>query len=387
MRTPVVYENIRPFDPEELPQVFDRLLADPQFSAVLNHLYPDVPRPMLEKKMRSCTDTLSFQKAFSYVFLKDLLQKRSKGATFDASVLDKTKRYTFLSNHRDIVLDAAFLSVFLIDAGFDTTCEVAIGDNLLATPWIKDLARLNKSFIVQRSLPPRQMLEASKRLSEYMHFVVREKRDNVWIAQREGRAKDSNDRTQPALLKMLAMGGEGNCIERWQQLHIVPLTISYEYDPCDYLKAREFQLKRDNPDWKKSAADDVISMQTGIMGYKGRIHFHCGPSIDRWLSTLDPELSKAELPLLVAKYLDGEIYKNYCLYPSNYVADDLLTGENRWEKYYSDDDRREIESYFEAQLAKIDIENKDEDYLRERLYTMYANPLRNHCMVTGLHLV
>lgn len=277
MNIPSVYDDIRPFEPDELQDVYKRLLDNEQFRQVLAYLYPGVPAEAIGAKMMQCKTNLEFQLAFCYGFLKNLMAKASKGWDMDTTDVDVTKRYTFVSNHRDIVLDSALLDVLLYDAGFKTTCEIAIGDNLLSLPWVKDLVRLNKSFIVQRSLAPREMLLASKKMAEYMHFVIKEKNDNIWIAQREGRAKDSNDRTQPSILKMMAMGGEGSPVERLMQLHIVPLTISYEYDPCDFLKAAEFQLKRDVEGWKKSAHDDVVSMQTGIMGYKGRVHYHYAP--------------------------------------------------------------------------------------------------------------
>ena len=206
--------------------------------------------------------------------------------------------------------------------------------------------RINKSFIVERSLGIREMLAASKRLSEYMHYVINVKHDNVWIAQREGRAKDSDDRTQPSILKMMAMGGEGTVVERLKQLHIVPLSISYEYDPCDYLKAREFQLKRDVPGWKKTRQDDVESMRTGIMGYKGRVHYHCAPCIDEWLDTLPPDMPKGELFDTVAAHIDSEIHRNYRLYPSNYIAADMLDGTSfAKEGKYTEADRQQFEAY------------------------------------------
>ena len=242
------FDAIRPFEPEELPAAYERLLGDRQFQQVLDYLYPQVTHEQIGEKMRACRNNLEFQKAFSYGFLKKLMAQASKGMDINVESIDPKRRYTFVSNHRDIVLDSALLDVLLIDAGFDTTCEIAIGDNLLSLPWVKDLVRINKSFIVERSLSPRQMLAASKRMGNYMHYVIGQKNDNVWIAQREGRAKDSNDRTQPAILKMMAMGGEGSVCERLKQLHIVPLSISYELDPCDYLKAREMQLNATSKD-------------------------------------------------------------------------------------------------------------------------------------------
>ena len=363
------FDAIRPFEPQELPAAYDRLEQDDQFRAVVAYLYPQVPLEAIMQKMRTCKTCLDFQKAFCYPFLKDLMTKASKGFDIDIESIDVSRRYTFVSNHRDIVLDSALLDVLLIDAGAGTTCEIAIGDNLLAAPWIKDIVRINKSFIVERSLGIREMLAASKRLSEYMHYVINVKHDNVWIAQREGRAKDSDDRTQPSILKMMAMGGEGTVVERLKQLHIVPLSISYEYDPCDYLKAREFQLKRDVPGWKKTRQDDVESMRTGIMGYKGRVHYHCAPCIDEWLDTLPPDMPKGELFDTVAAHIDSEIHRHYRLYATNRVAAGAES---------TDEEKAVFAHFIDTQLAKIQLDQPDIPFLRERLTTMYANPLRNH---------
>lgn len=382
MKTPSIYDDIRPFDPEELPAAFERLLSDAQFQQVLGYLYPGVPLGAVKTKMMACKTNLEFQLAFCYGFLKDLMAKASKGFDMNVEAVDVTKRYTFVSNHRDIVLDSALLDVLLYDAGFNTTCEIAIGDNLLSLPWVKDLVRLNKSFIVQRSLSPREFLMASKKMAEYMHYVVGEKNDNIWIAQREGRAKDSNDRTQPSILKMMAMGGEGSPVDRLRQLHIVPLAISYEYDPCDFLKAAEFQLRRDVPGWKKTALDDVNSMRTGIMGYKGGVHYHCAPCIDGFLDNLSPDIPKAKVFDIIAEHIDKEIFRNYRLYPSNYIALDMLEGNEAHAGRYTAEDKAAFEKYLQGQIARIDIPNKDEAFLRERMLTMYANPARNSLAVT-----
>lgn len=382
MKTPSIYDDIRPFDPEELPAAFERLLSDAQFQQVLGYLYPGVPLEAVKTKMMACKTNLEFQLAFCYGFLKDLMAKASKGFDMNVEAVDVTKRYTFVSNHRDIVLDSALLDVLLYDAGFNTTCEIAIGDNLLSLPWVKDLVRLNKSFIVQRSLSPREFLMASKKMAEYMHYVVGEKNDNIWIAQREGRAKDSNDRTQPSILKMMAMGGEGSPVDRLRQLHIVPLAISCEYDPCDFLKAAEFQLRRDVPGWKKTALDDVNSMRTGIMGYKGEVHYHCAPCIDGFLDNLSPDIPKTKVFDIIAEHIDKEIFRNYRLYPSNYIALDMLEGNEAHAGRYTAEDKAVFEKYLQGQIARIDIPNKDEAFLRERMLTMYANPARNSLAVT-----
>ena len=371
------FDAIRPFEPEELPEVFERLLGNAQFAQVVAYVFKDVPFDMLAQKMRACKTNLEFQVAFCYPFIKGLLQKASLGCDMNVDAIDMEKRYTFVSNHRDIVLDSALLDVLLVDAGCKTTCEIAIGDNLLSLPWVKDLVRINKSFIVERSVSLRQMLLSSKRLSDYMHLVIAQKHDNVWIAQREGRAKDSNDRTQESIIKMMVMGGEGSLVERLKGLHIVPLAISYEYDPCDFLKAQEFQLKRDIADWKKGPMDDVVSMQTGIMGYKGHIHYDAAPCIDAWLDTLDPDMPKADFFKAVATHIDEEVFRRYRLYPSNYVALDELEGTTAHADRYTAEQKAQFDSYIAQQMAKIQLPDKDEAFLRERLLTMYANPARN----------
>lgn len=371
------FDAIRPFEPEELPEVFERLLGNAQFAQVVAYVFKDVPFDMLAQKMRACKTNLEFQVAFCYPFIKGLLQKASLGCDMNVDAIDMEKRYTFVSNHRDIVLDSALLDVLLVDAGCKTTCEIAIGDNLLSLPWVKDLVRINKSFIVERSVSLRQMLLSSKRLSDYMHLVIAQKHDNVWIAQREGRAKDSNDRTQESIIKMMVMGGEGSLGERLKGLHIVPLAISYEYDPCDFLKAQEFQLKRDIADWKKGPMDDVVSMQTGIMGYKGHIHYDAAPCIDAWLDTLDPDMPKADFFKAVATHIDEEVFRRYRLYPSNYVALDELEGTTAHADRYTAEQKAQFDGYIAQQMAKIQLPNKDEAFLRERLLTMYANPARN----------
>jgi len=357
MKIPAEFDCIRPFEPEELPEVYDRLLSVSQFQKVLAYLYPGVPLDNIAAKMRACKTNLEFQKAFCYPFLQQLVVKQSLGCDMDAYNINIKNRYTFVSNHRDIVLDSAFLDKLLIDVGFDTTCEIAIGDNLLTLPWVKDLVRVNKSFTVERALHSVEMLKASKRMSEYIHFAINVKNENVWIAQRQGRAKNSNDLTQPAILKMMVMGGEGSIVDRLVQLHIVPLAISYEYDPCDYLKAREYQLRRDIPFWKKTPGDDMESMSTGVQGYKGHIHYHCAPCIDDWLQTLDMEQPKNKLFDEIAAHIDREIHRGYHLYAVNYIALDMIQNTKLYLEHYTDEQYKQFEEYIASRLDLIDIEN------------------------------
>jgi len=282
-----------------------------------------------------------------------------------------------MSNHRDIVLDSAILDYFLVNDGFSKTVEIAIGDNLLIYPWIRTLVKMNKAFVVKRGLSPKETLRSSIHMSQYMHFAINEKHENIWIAQREGRAKDSNDRTQESVLKMLTLGGpaEGkstrDIIENIRHMNIVPLAISIEYDPCDYLKAKEFQQKRDIPGWKKSKQDDLDNMKIGIWGKKGHVHYEAAPCINEWLDTLDADkIERTDIYRIIAEHIDSEIHKNYRIYPANRAALAELEGEKA--------DVPEFEQYLQQRISMTGLDNPDKAFLRERILTMYANPLRNY---------
>jgi len=374
----VEFDEIRPYHDEELPQVLEELIADPMFRQVVGAVMPGVPFEAWSQKMRACKTKQDFQKAFCYGILKKLETEATDGVSLDYTALSAGKgaAYTYISNHRDIILDSGFLSVLLVEQGMDTV-EIAIGDNLLIYPWIKKLVRVNKSFIVQRALTMRQMLAASACMSRYMHYTIGEKKQSIWIAQREGRAKDSNDRTQDSVLKMLAMGGEGDAVDRLMEMNIAPLAISYEFDPCDFLKAQEFQLKRDVADYKKTSADDLLNMRTGLFGYKGRVHFQMAACINDELAKLDRSLPKPEFFTRVSALIDQRIHANYRMYPNNYIAHDLLEGNENFASCYTAEEKQRFVSYLEKQLERVTIPNKDVDFLRRMMLLMYANPLKN----------
>ena len=384
------FDEIRPYEAGEMQQAFDELINDRQFSLVLKGFVPWLPKSvrngLLKLAFIGVKTPLDFQQRFMKPVVKWIIRKHTDGCTFNEKLLprDKSLRYTFVSNHRDIVLDSAFLDVMLVDAGYPTTVEIGIGDNLLIYPWIKRLVRMNKAFTVRRGLSLRETMAASQLMSRYIHHAVTEKKENIWIAQREGRAKDSSDHTQDAVLKMLAMGSSatsGLPADNLRDLNIVPLTISYEFDPCDYLKAQEFQQKRDNPSFKKSRQDDLDNMKTGIFGYKGRVRYTCAAPINTWIDELS-DLPKTEWFKILAERMDCEIYRGYTLYPCNYIALDELEGTNTHVDHYTKSDQERFEKYLAGQLAKIQLPNKDEAFLRERMLTMYANPLRNYLNAT-----
>ncbi|RRD76941.1 acyltransferase [Alloprevotella sp. OH1205_COT-284] len=382
MKIPAEFDDIRPVADHEIRENFEALLRDRLFMQVMRGFVPWLPKGWIRGFFRltswGVNSALGFQKRYMLRIMHLLIRKTTRQLTFDCEALpEKRAGYSFLSNHRDIVLDSAMLDVLLIDAKFPNTVQIAIGDNLLIYPWIKRLVRMNKAFIVHRSLSPKELLTSSRLMSRYMHFVIGTGEDNIWIAQREGRAKDSNDRTQPSVLRMMAMGSDAPPTESLRNMHIVPLTISYEYDPCDYLKAKEFQQKRDQPNFKKTKQDDLDNMRIGIFGKKGRVHYHLSPCIDTWLDEYK-DLSAKECFEAVAERIDREIHKGYRLYPGNYVAADLLEESERFADRYSEKEKHTFEQYLQNRLDLIEIENKDEAFLRRCILTMYANPLYNH---------
>lgn len=391
------FDEIRPYSDEEMSQAFNGLLGDRQFNHLMKAIAPWFPRSLRNALLRLMFHGVKSAQDFQIRFMKPIvnfiIRRKTTGLTFGYSVsISRHGRYVFLSNHRDIVLDSAFLDVLLFNNKFDRTVEIGIGDNLLIYPWIKTLVKLNKAFTVRRGLTTHEMMRSSVMMSQYIHFAVNEKLENIWIAQREGRAKDSDDRTQDSVLKMFCLGapesltkGEGitqgaAVINALRHLHIVPLAISYEYDPCDYLKAEEFQFKRDVKGWKKSKQDDLNNMKTGILGKKGHVHYEAAPCIDSWLDTLDASLPKKEVFRLVAEHIDREIHSRYRLYPCNWIAMDELDGTDN-SAHYSAKDKKTFESYLQGQLAKVKVPNPDIPYLRERILTMYANPARNKTSV------
>jgi len=372
------FDEIRCFNNEEVQVVLERLTNEKQFMKVLSTIYPLLPKEHIKQRLLSFRSNYAFQKEMVYPFLQYLEANMTKG--IDLNGLDKidvAKPYLYISNHRDIILDSAFLCDKLIERGMNTV-EIAIGDNLLIFPWIEDLVRVNKSFIVKRGLSARQILESSQRLSAYIAHTINDKKQSIWIAQREGRAKDSNDRTQESLLKMFNMSGSGNFTENLAKLNICPLSISYEYDPCDYLKAKEMQLRRDEPCFKKQPQDDLLNMQTGVMGYKGKVVYEITGDINRELEAIANKTSNRNEQIeLVAKLIDKRIHANYSIFAINKIAYDLIKSESRFENEYTTMEKLDFEKYLSLQIAKIDIENRDDDFLMSKLLEMYANPLIN----------
>lgn len=379
------FDEIRPYEEGEMKQALNDLLADRHFNKMMQGMVPWLPKGIRNgffKLMFIGVKTpLDFQLRFMKHVVRYVLRKYAHGYSFDHKSISNKGNYLFISNHRDIVLDSAILDLMLHEAHFPTTCEIALGDNLLIYPWIKILVRMNKAFIVRRSLKAKEMLESSVLMSRYMHYSITEKKENIWIAQREGRAKDSSDHTQDALIKMLSLGGQtGVFMDNLKEVNLLPVSISYEYDPNDYLKAREFLLKRRDPGFKKSQRDDLFSMETGLLQFKGKVHFQMTPRINQKLEQIGDFKDTNEAARHVSRIIDQAIHRSYEIFEVNYIAFDILNKTQRFARKYTAEQKEQFIDYLNAQLDKVDVTDvttEEREYMMTLMLTMYSNPLKN----------
>lgn len=369
------FESIRPYEDHEVQTVFNRLKNEESFLRLIGFLYPDSPPTLFLDSLKNVSTIRQFQEEVISAYVIDIIDKTTNGVTVEGlDNLNQDVAHLFISNHRDIILDPAILNVLLFKNGANTT-EIAIGDNLLIYPWITDLVKLNRTFIVKRNLPLKQMLESSRLLSQYIRYTLTEKKHSIWIAQREGRSKDGNDRTQVSLLKMLNISGQESIMKNFKQLNIVPVSISYEFDPCDYLKAKEFQLKRDDPNYQKTKDDDLMHMGTGLRGRKGRVHFAFGKPLQEELNPIDALTVKNDQFSALAEIIDSHVHQNYKLWPSNYIAWDIFNNSCQYSDNYSDEEKAIFLEYVEDHISRIP--EMDRDFIFNSLMEMYANPLEN----------
>lgn len=382
------FDAIRAYTNSEIEEVVTQLLQDPELCSILPQVMGNISHEQLQQRASQVHTVAEFKTQLVLPALHNILKKTSfsltsSGKSLIRPLLESGKKCLFISNHRDIVLDSALLNVVLYENQLGMA-RIAIGDNLLIRPWIRHLVRACDAFIVKRTPSVREMLQESLKLSEYIRRTLLLREESVWIAQREGRAKDSDDRTQTAMLKMLAMSGRSSLPDSLIDLHIVPLSITYEYDPCDYLKAEEAFRKKLDPTHRKSPLDDLIHMRQGIMGEKGRIHFAFGNPLKREDLFLSPTMKKSEILEAVATTIDTQIHKGYRIYPSNYIAYDLLHGTKAHTSLYSERERLHFELYLHDQIEKIKIPAKDSSFLRTYMLQMYANPLANQLSANAL---
>ncbi len=369
-----VFDEIRPYRDEEVPEIMGRLLVDPVFARVLKNLFVEESKIQeIREAMISTQNVESFQLRFMVPFLENIIKLSISELTVGGlEYLEKDKSYLFISNHRDIVLDSALLNVEIYKFGFKPT-EIAIGSNLLIYPWIEDVSRVNRSFIVKRNIPVRQMLKSSHVLSEYIRQTVTTNGNSIWIAQREGRSKDGLDLTSPALLKMLNMSNTKKFVRGFQALTIVPMAISYEIEPCGNEKVAELLKRQADPDFHKTEKDDLLSMVSGLKNQKGRVHIQFGSPIKKnALKSLSKEGNINDRLKRLADFIDLQIYKNYRLYPNNYIAYDLYYNCNTYMDQYTFEEQK---SFIELTHQRLRLVDEDREEAMQLWLKMYSTPV------------
>ena len=369
------FEDIRPYNDSEVKEKINSLLGEEQFCQIIQQVMPEIPFPMFERQMRGISTIYDFQSKVVVPLLDKLLSQSTQGLSYSGiDNLEKGKNYLFVSTHRDIVLDSALMAYVLLKEGFNTA-EIAIGDNLMKIPWIVDLVKLNKSFIVKRSLSKDQKLDGSKQLSNYINYTIKEKGEHIWIAHKAGRSKDGNDRTNSNILKMFNSGGDSdNAVENLKSLNICPVSISYEYNPCDALTLPELMTIANGEKYEKQPMEDLIHMGEGLQGRKGRVEVSFGKPVNGLIEGKELPKSNPELFQLIAKTIDREIHDSYKLMPTNYMAFDLLNDADIHAGHYSAVEKESFETYVSKKLEGIE---GDEAFKRETFLKMYAYPVMN----------
>jgi 1-acyl-sn-glycerol-3-phosphate acyltransferase len=373
------FDAIRPFSDTEINDGILKVLDHPMMKALMSFCFPRVEDEIWKEQLKKTHSIRDFQCNFIYYGVKQVLEKSSDGLTTSGfEKLDKNTPYLYISNHRDIVLDTTFLNASLFENGKLMTSS-AIGDNLVKRPFLKILAKLNRNFLVQRDLTPRELLVSSKLLAEYIaHLLLHENR-SVWIAQREGRTKDGNDATNPGVLKMIGMGSdEPNLMDYFKKIKVVPVSISYEYDPTDALKMPQLIAESNNEVYIKEKNEDIMTLLSGIVGQKKRIHIHIGDVLDAEIDEIKQNFDTSNKQIqALAQVIDDSILSSYRLWPTNYIAYDILYNTNTYQEFYTENEK----SLFERRMEmRIDHNNA---IAKQGFLDMYANPVVNKLKYTN----
>ena len=367
------FDAIRPFYDAEVNEAIVSSINHPMMKALMNFSFPEVEDSVWKEQLKKTHSIRDFQCNFIYNSVQRVLEKTSDGLTTSGfEKLEKNTSYLFISNHRDILLDTSLLNASLFEHGLVMTAS-AIGDNLVTKSFVKILAKLNRNFLVQRGLTPREMLESSKLLSEYIGQLLLRENRSVWIAQREGRTKDGNDATNPGVLKMLGMGSdEQDLMDYFKKIKIVPVSISYEYDPTDSLKMPQILAEANQEIYIKDKNEDFITLMRGVLGPKRRIHIHVGDIVNKEIDAIKVEFDNSNKQIqALAQVIDDSILSTYRLWPTNYIAYDIVNQTNTYSHMYSENER----SLFERRL-EMKIEHNNPLVLQSFL-AMYANPVVN----------
>jgi len=370
------FEDIRPYYDEEVPAAIADLIADAQLKPFFSNLFPIFKFDRFTRQLKSVKSIYDFQSVFAYQALKYIIKNSIRKFTVSGiDNLNTENSYLFITNHRDIVLDSSLMNFALFEKGHNTS-QTAIGDNLYVSPIITHFLKLNKSFTVKRNIQPKAFYDYSKTLSAYISHVLKERHESVWIAQREGRAKDGNDKTQHGLLKMLMMDIEKSTKEAFFDLNVIPVAISYEYDPCDIMKATELYMADHELQYEKTPEKDFNSMMQGIMGFKGNVHVAFGEALSEDGNPATSELPYNDWVKGVAEKIDRQIYSHYKLWKSNYMAYDILRNGNTFSNKYSSKEKEEFINLINKRTEAVP-EHLDRAEIMAILLNIYANPVKN----------
>lgn len=367
------FDKIRPYYDSEVNNALKELSNHPMMKAMMNFAYPDLDEQVWKELLLRTHSIRDFQINFAYHAVKKIIEKTSEGLTTSGfEKLEPNTAYFFISNHRDIILDTSLLNVSLHEHGLILTAS-AVGDNLVKKDFTLKLSKLNRNFLVQRGLTPRELLQSSKLLSEYMYHLVSRENRSVWIAQREGRTKDGNDATQQGVLKMIAMASdEKNVLDYFKKIKVVPISISYEYDPTDALKMPRILAEANDETYIKGKNEDFNTLISGIIGQKKRIHIHIGDILDNEIEALKENNDTPNKQIqALAQLIDDSILQSYKLWPTNYIAYDLLHNTSQFSNQYTEKEKQLFERRLELRI------NADDPQTREGFLAMYANPVVN----------
>ena len=368
------FQSIRPYTNSEIKEVLNQLLEEPDFQKVLTIVYPKQELSEVIENLRQISTIKEFQKEVVYYYLQVIIDKTINKLSFSGlENLEPEKKYLFMSNHRDIILDSALLNVIFFENKIKTT-EIAIGSNLLIFPWIEMLVKLNKSFVVKRNLPVKEMLAASKELSSYIKYTLLEKKNSIWIAQKEGRTKDGDDSTHSGLLKMIHMSSKETVADYFKQIKLIPVSISYEVEPCDKAKTAELYARLRNGNYVKDPKEDLLSMSGGLENFKGRVHFHFGKVLNEELDELNEIKFKNDQYVRLAQIIDKNIHQGFKLFEGSYIAYDILSKTNKFEDKYT---KAEFNAFNKHMIECINDIDGDQATIKRIFLGIYANPLIN----------
>lgn len=367
------FDSIRHYHDSEVQNALSEIVNHPMFKSLIGFTFPDKSETELKEIYTSINSIDDFQSKIIYHSLQRVLAISSEGVTtsgFDK--LDPDGAYLYISNHRDILLDTSLLNVLLMEHGKKLTAS-AIGDNLVTKSFILALAKLNRNFLVRRGLSPRELLMSSKLMSEFIYFLLTEDKRPVWIAQREGRTKDGNDATNPGVLKMIGMASdEKEVMDYFKKLKIVPVSISYEYDPTDKLKMPQLLAQLKEEVYIKGKNEDFINIMGGVLGQKKHIHIHVGDVIDKQIDEIKANFDTSNKQVqALANLLDKEIISNYKLWPTNYIAYDIVHQTNKFSDKYTENEKQ---VFIKRLGLRVDKENEQ---LLQGFLAMYSNPVVN----------